>query len=557
MIGTFLKQKFNSVVQAESVITGHEALELVGQEKCQDLDCNNPVFIESSGRKHEFCSLHCKKNDYKTDEVSGLVEKFHRELEEYIKLETRGCGFTFRKIAPGENVEEPVKWTSYVKIKGILFPSWFDEDYFVIKGTDKGLFHELNVHLINCEFQTTCIAPNDKAVLFEDCTFHEEWNLCDYKILERYLSNDVTYRSCVFKNHVVAISKSGEAVLEEAQFDANCIFEEVILLDGITLRGSLFPEYDPSLGKDFKRERVFKRIHLKNVVFEKNFYLENSKFKDFRAFNATFRQRFTFKNNKVERFYFESVQFDGAIDCSQTTFEQFGVKRSTFSGFTSFLNSEFGVGLKSLGSESVNDKALIELKSTSFLGNTIFVNTKFKSGLNLETTAFNKAPNFYNIQLNKVNTTRQTFCIIKQSFEDVKNHVEANKYYALEMEAYRKELKSTKAQWTERVLLFFNGLISNHGQSYIRAALWWIVLVAISALVLGNDSRQWINTHFEGPVLWQWIRDGANGFAQGFVPLKRLYEGREHLSFFILLMSVLLSAVSWQLLVALRRYAKR
>ena len=77
----------------------------------------------------------------------------------------------------------------------------------------------------------------------------------------------------------------------------------------------------------------------------------------------------------------------------------------------------------------------------TFLSFTNFRNTTFYSGLNLENSNLKEAPNFLNIDINPKFTNRETFRIIKNSFDKIGNNIEANKFFVFEMNKYEEELK--------------------------------------------------------------------------------------------------------------------
>lgn len=150
-------------------------------------------------------------------------------------------------------------------------------------------------------------------------------------------------------------------------------------------------------------------------------------------------------------------------------------------------------------------------------------------------------------------TDRETFRIIKQAFLSVNNQIEANRIYSYEMESYRHELR-TNGSKPERLLLWFNAIISNHGQDYLKAACWFLLCILIIAIVMANHENQWIGTKYTGPIWWQYIRNTLNGFARGFLPLSGVYK--ENYEFFQMIMTFILSGVTWHLLIALRRHKK-
>ena len=90
-----------------------------------------------------------------------------------------------------------------------------------------------------------------------------------------------------------------------------------------------------------------------------------------------------------------------------------------------------------------NEKAKFEYvtfeKAVSFRG------SNFPQGLAFEKANIADSVNFHGVSgLDPGNTQRETFRIIKHSFDKIGNYLEANKYYAKEMELIVKKLLSQK-----------------------------------------------------------------------------------------------------------------
>lgn len=255
----------------------------------------------------------------------------------------------------------------------------------------------------------------------------------------------------------------------------------------------------------------------------------------------------------VESLYFKDVICSKALDLSYSIIHKLTFDQAVFKQAVSFQNCQLGQA----GSPSAINFNYIE-----FSGFVNFRNAMFSAPLNLINNQFHYQPNFLEASFSKqaeLGTDRETFRIIKHSFNSVGNNVEANRFFAYEMEAYRRELKKgfSKANCWELALVTINRCISNHGQSYVRASLWLLTMVVIAGLVLMNHEAQWLPTNFAGPKWWQCFRDLANGLARGFLPFTPIYQAYKGFEAFILFMGLALSGITWQLLVALRRHSKK
>jgi hypothetical protein len=91
---------------------------------------------------------------------------------------------------------------------------------------------------------------------------------------------------------------------------------------------------------------------------------------------------------------------------------------------------------------------------------------------------------------------------LKLALDSQKDYINANKFYALEMRAYEKQLKEegcTKDNWQDRIVFTFHKWISNFGISYIRPL---IILMLITNLMvylslINNQNKEffpWISS---------------------------------------------------------------
>lgn len=100
-------------------------------------------------------------------------------------------------------------------------------------------------------------------------------------------------------------------------------------------------------------------------------------------------------------------------------------------------------------------------------------------------TFFRKETNFLDIKLSKVGN-RETARIIKDSFEQQNNIIEANKFYALEMKEREKEL-SPKKDFFEWLVFKIHGLVSNHSQDWLLSLFWIISLTFLTSFIKTID----------------------------------------------------------------------
>jgi hypothetical protein len=137
---------------------------------------------------------------------------------------------------------------------------------------------------------------------------------------------------------------------------------------------------------------------------------------------------------------------------------------TTFNSIVSFYNNEI--------------KKDIGLSFTRFKEYADFSFSSFKN-INLITTIFDRGCSFLYCDVKVEN--RETARIIKDSFEQQNNIIEANKFYALEMKEREKELSWSK-NFLEKLVFSFHGWSSNHSQEWLLALFWILNISFITSM---------------------------------------------------------------------------
>lgn len=518
--------------------------------KCSKENCNNLPFQDL-----EECALHCSKGSYSQDRHSGLLSDFYDALKVYILNYFKENNYSYTNQIVLDSLSRFYEGDLNNKdldldLKNVLFiPTLVkfpardgrdDYDYTKILN----IFSRIHFNL--CEISANYLELKEVKVFFQDCIFHDYWSLFDYSMLKN--KNNVIYQSCTFQKDVSNASAEQDAeffVLNSNQFDTFCKFNGKLEFYKTEFKGTLFYISSGRCLPDDKKNLDLLKIF--DSKFNSRFVFNNFKVESVVIHNTIFEDKFEFKNNQINNLHLDNVDFLKLADFYQGFLKNPSFKRLKFYDLVVFENCVF----------DSEKNAPVQFIYTSFFDYSNFRFTSFLNGLDFEKANFNKEANFLKSEVNPKNTNKETFRIIKHNLDKSGNQIEANKYFALEMEAYKRELKEFNGKKQEKFLLAFNNFVSGHGQDFIKAGKLWLFLVALIALILANDSFQWVNTFYTGSGLLQCILDGLNRFALGFLPFSSFYEGREHLAFFILFSTFLLSAVSWQLLIALRRFSKR
>lgn len=189
-----------------------------------------------------------------------------------------------------------------------------------------------------------------------------------------------------------------------------------------------------------------------------------------------------FNNSKKENEYNILIENESSIkhfSSEMPTINNFIVNNSSFSSILRLNNFH----IKTLNIENTTFENGISLNNTLIEKRCSFINSRIKNNtVNLSNTSLSSFKNFYKTELKVEN--RETARIIKDSFEQQNNIIEANKFYKLEMEKREEELlndiKSDK-NFFEYLVFKFHGLSSNHSQDWYLALFWIMIIGFISS----------------------------------------------------------------------------
>lgn len=220
-----------------------------------------------------------------------------------------------------------------------------------------------------------------------------------------------------------------------------------------------------------------KNIEIKKTVFNENFKLHNTIIDYFNIVDTDFIKnadffKSEFKSGIHDMIYFNAINFHELALFGNTIFYQY-----------------------------------LQFKYVTFKGYTHFRSAYFHKGFDLEYANIEKEMNFFDVegldnQESKMNTSQETYRIIKYQLHKVGNIIDSNKYNALELTKYRESIEifpvvvQTKEYYNgddkksfqyetnifnfknfiTKVPLIFHWITSNHSQNWILP-LFWIFLV--------------------------------------------------------------------------------
>lgn len=489
------------------------------------------------------------------------------------------------------------------------------------------------VYFTNCSFNSELIS-NRHFKYYSNCTFNEILNLkADFIYVDRseveknepkldVFEDKYRYFNCIFEKNV-NINNDGDYNYICYNLFHDCVFNKDINIEKIKINSifinisDMFEGLDKKCSDDnykkilldYKKIYYFNNISILNCEFEGNFKLNFMNIdyekeivnKNIGKYNkgymnlldnikgifsinilliegTKFNKKFELKNCIINDFNFEDSNVKGIFDVYKSSFIKARFYKSIFEEFAAFEQVVFGNG---------KNENKTEFIYTTFKDFSNFRGTKFNSGLSFSKANLKQEPNFLNTKINTENTDRETFRIIKQSFDDVGNKLEANKFFAEEMKAYKKELnnlkfikiqflrkikennkdvkvkkykkdkvyeESRRARWVFNV----NNFISEFGENYVRPIFILIISVIVYTVI-----TLWNKWYFESHdyfMSWKWfdaISSFFNEFAVNILPFRLFIKDRNGIEFISLFFYIWFAVLIWQIIVAVKRHTQR
>jgi len=429
-------------------------------------------------------------------------------------------GYIANDATDGE-VEETLKDTSII-IDSFTFNLLESNDYELILNRFKSITFR------QCEFKVKSLHLETTEVYFQQkCIFHADWYI-------QGLHNDkngTIFHDCIFKKYIY----SSNHEVNKKVFHS-CTFNKNLEFSGVIFKASIF-----------EGRNTFKDSNLKlfECTFNEKFILNRVNLNHFRASDCLFNNKFEFKDNDIRKFQLENTNFKKLVDTFNTNFKNFSIIRCIFDDFVAFENCMFGGHNTTL------------FRYATFLSFVNFRKTTFHTGLDIKNINLKESPNFLETKVAFKGTPRETFRIIKHSFEKIGNNIEANTFFVKEMEKYKEELyKDKKSKKSDKIILFLNDEISNFGQSYIKP-IKWIILTAILFMFVTYAHEHNYLYQFS-PEINKTINSlvsKINEFSSSILPFSKfLIKGIEFIS---LIFYIIFTSLIWQTIVAIKRHTKK
>lgn len=280
-------------------------------------------------------------------------------------------------------------------------------------------------------------------------------------ILKTYIFKDFIFPKFDISNHTVNTKTKNFFYEEESIFKYNVDFTNATFLGDADFFSVKFDGHVNFYKTNFK-----KKIDLSRCTFSKELVIENVNLLENQNINfllSIFNSSVRLENFKMDKLLLEDNKFDSSLLLKNITLNTFQSLNSLYKDrFLCIISRIKNVYLDYSIFENFNllklNTNLICIRGTTFNSLPNFTELKSKNETDL------KRENIYN---------RETARIIKNSFEQQNNIIEANKFYALEMKEMEDELKFTKRPF-EWLVFKIHGLASNHSQDWVLALLWII-----------------------------------------------------------------------------------
>ena len=466
---------------------------------CSTSDCSFEA--NTSGK----CALHCEKGKYQDDRRNDVLEEFyvclgHYMYDELNDAQKKDLDDVYAEVTPGgfpsdkymvllellaiDGSVNTIKETlseSVMHLGGIVFPTRDPRDRF---DYFKLLMLFDGIHFDTSTFHLESMKLPKQKVFFQDCIFVNDWLIHSFSVLSDVVSRAV-FQNCIF-NGVISTSPEEHArdtlILEDHLFN-DCEFKDAMFIRRGEFKASPF---NNSTGYSHE----LKYLHITGGSFAERFILNKLTIQQLEIKDVEFEGKFELKYNLISEVLIKNVNFNELFDAYKTKFKRFKLSKCIFNEFSGFEKCEFG-------DENNEVDPPAEFEYATFLNFTNFRKVKFYCGLDLEHSNLKDAPTFLGASINEKQTNRETFRIIKHSFDKIGNHLEANNYFALEMKKYKSELKQQVSSesypkalfnWTiglfgrkaptrwEFLIYKINEIFSAYGQNYTKPLYIMILL---------------------------------------------------------------------------------
>lgn len=533
---------------------------------CAFLGCINSKFAP-----HKECALHCVKSNYQDDKLKGVLSEFYDLLRIYIadfmnsapaptsrsmqsllsssaSSYKRDLSIDFPQMVRNSNLDDEetrnlIRRTNphdLIILSNIHFPDRKSRDIFdYFKLLE--LFSE--IHLLDCNLYIGDWQIEDVSFFFQGCIFHNWFDITPIRMLRN--DTNCLFSECKFKNKVRLSSTELYIVFEDNLF-SGCVFEDLLKIENVVFKKELFLDID-------ERELRLSTLEIYNCNFDGGLKLNKMRISYLWIKDVNFLIGFWMLKANISTLNCINVVIDGLFDASDSSFIRAKFNRTKFLDIADFEGVRFG---EINGRYLKSDEYVTIFKYVTFTTASNFKNTNFFYSLDFENVDLREQPNFLKSYINSYNTNRETFRIIKYSFDSRGNALEANRFFVQEMKAFKYELKEEGGFW-DRLVYNMNDLISEFGRNYVRPVVWLVASLILYTILLSFHDWYFDNYNYFIHPCFNTLSIYANSAASNFLPFSRFLESKSGFEFISLLFYVWFAILVWQIIVAIKRHTQR
>lgn len=314
------------------------------------------------------------------------------------------------------------------------------------------------------------------------------------KILDHYLSIEGIHGSKINKGN--AFYEHGTLSLRSLEIQEYVTFSELFFTSNLGLGNVTTIEFINCI---FKKDVTIRNdnvsVLIKDCLFESKLYInEQSVNNELRKVLSSFvivdticKGNFKLHNCEVASFLAQGTDFNSNADFFKSTIstgcnDPYQPQTENKEILFETLNFD---GLVLFG--GVRFESIVLFKYVTFKDYVHFKDAIFKKGVNLDYANIGKEINFFNVRgldsnISKIETSQETYRIIKHQLRRVGNIIDSNKYHALELE--KKRLSSSNNNLLDYLVLQLHWVSSKHSQNWLIPIIWIFVTGGVTAFSL-------------------------------------------------------------------------
>jgi len=320
------------------------------------------------------------------------------------------------------------------------------------------------------------VSLNGDMITYENIDFEEEVIIS--------ADNCLSYKGKIFKyNNSIPNASKDKPIQKNNIIFKNCNFFNIIIKN-ISAKAKKFDIIGGSITNFTISDcEIFEKFYINKQYGENKATVDITKLL---IKNVIFYENFKLHNANVTELTIEDIDFEKHADFFKSIFTKGTLEK----------DEEASINESDIGFKAINFKGLALFGDTEFQKKLIFKYVTFESfshfrkaklyeGLDLDYSNIQNEMNFFDVQEldsdnAKNNTSQETYRIIKHNFEKIGNKIEANKYFALELEQKKNNLKRNNlGKLTDYIVFQANWLSSEFATNWLRV----LCLICITSLI--------------------------------------------------------------------------